>query len=200
MINTIRITTIACLLVLLFSSNVFGEEKTGFIKRAWRKLIHKKTEAVSNEITLQEQGVSEELPVEGSPWEKVTNEEIIDMIKGAVKHFPEARSAIPKLKVVEDKEGNIEKMEYEADGGFADLQEMDKETLIELYNKISIERTNLQVERIHSQLQTVQMSQRIPQVPQTPPQPPVMHTPPPASPRQPYIPQPPPQPPQPPRR
>ncbi|MGB2705720.1 MAG: hypothetical protein WBC74_02550 [Candidatus Omnitrophota bacterium] len=134
-----------------------------------------------------------------SPWDEITKDEICERIKHMLEISPEAADFIPKLKIATDKEGNITEIKYNIDGIFKDIKELDKETLIKIHNRINIERTRIQTERIQRQMEAIRASQNVQRPPRvyTPPAVPKPHTPPPQPPK---VPSPPPTPPAPQRR
>ena len=194
---------------LILPCDSFAEEE-GFVKKTWRKLFNafKKPparpvpEGVSSDKSSLTPPAKHELPSEPgqSPWEDVTEEHIRERIKKMLEITPGITSLIQELKVTMDKDKKIDKIEYNTDGIFKDIEKLDKVALITIHNRVNNERAVLQSQRIHKQLDALsRAAQNIPRPPvvYTPPTAPRPPTPPPAPPR---IPTPPPAPPRLPRR
>ncbi|MGB2600603.1 MAG: hypothetical protein WBD00_02900 [Candidatus Omnitrophota bacterium] len=129
----------------------------------------------------------------------LTKEQMIESIKRRLKVFSEIEFIIPTLSSRTDEDGNKEYFLKPQDGITVKLQDLDKETLTDLFARVNNEATRINTERLLRQIQQQEQIRRsIPQQPpmpvQPPPQPP---TPPPAPPRIFIPPQPPPQPPAP---
>ncbi|UCD55071.1 MAG: hypothetical protein JSV93_06070 [Candidatus Omnitrophota bacterium] len=120
------------------------------------------------------------LKPERPPLEELTEEEILRRIKYMLETSPEIADFIPELKNM-------------------DLEELDKENLIKIHNRINIERIRIQTEKMQRQLEATRASERIRKLPQDYTAPAVPQTPRPRS-SPPEVPTPPASPPRPSRR
>ena len=219
-----RTGLILAITVLLFATNaVFAQEDAGFVKKTWRKftgIFRKKTESGEAEAPEEikpvkpEPRVAEKPPeageipdsgeapkIEDSPLFQMPVEELIERIMGSLRAMPEIIDFLPEVKVEKDKDNKIKKVEYNVSGTFRELKDVDRESLVKLYLRITNERAKLQSERIHKQLETIRQSQQI--MRQGPPKiykPPSIPKPPVQPPGPPKVPTPPPDAPKPPRR
>ena len=148
-------------------------------------------EVVVEEVLLaSEEKKDEEEKV--SPWENMTEEDIIERIIPMLETMPEVLSYIPEFKATRDEDGKITELTYVIDGIPTLIEEINKETLVTIHNRVSMERTRIQTERIQRQLSSTRAAtQNIPKQPQIytpptiprppalPPTPPKTHTPPP---------------------
>lgn len=211
----VRVLILVLLLICFFLAQVsLAEEKEGFVKTLWRKVLNTFRHPVQ-ELTppakmepeivkLKDSGELDEPEPEPQPSEEkkrtplgeMKEEEIIERIKHMLEISPEALDFIPDLKVVMDKEGYVVSIKYKVSGIFEDINDLDKETLIKIHNRVNNERVRIQTERIQRQLQAITAAQNIPKpppqvyIPKQPPRPPQQ------PPTPPKIPTPPPQPPQ----
>lgn len=173
---------------LLFAEVSFAQERVGLVKTAWRKFLN-----VFRKPAAKETHKPEAEPRK-SALAELSEEELRERIRRLLEISPEIADFIPELKLSRDEEGNIIKVEYEKRGTLKNIEELDKETLIRIHNRVNNERVRIQTERIQQQLQAAQAAQKIPTPPpvHTPPVPPKTHTPPPSPPK---VPTPPPSPP-----
>ncbi|MBL7158388.1 MAG: hypothetical protein ISS91_02650 [Candidatus Omnitrophica bacterium] len=196
--NVIKILATFSIIIIMSTTMVEAQEKVGFWKRAWRKMIHKSDkmqEKVSGETKAKTiENAKPARLARQSPLEELSEEELRGRIRDMIIAYPEAASFIPGLKIAYDKEGAIEHIELETAGERKSLNDMDKEALLSVHKRVARERTRLQMERIQRQLNAVRAVQNIPK---PPPQPPKLPTLPPQPPK---IPTPPPRPPSPTRR
>lgn len=191
---------LSLIISFLFAQDSFAEKKGGVVKTVWHKILnvfkHPIQELTPIPTEKPEPEAEPQPPAEPkeSPLSGLTEEELRGRIKYMLEISPEAADFIPELKVAIDKDGNITEIEYNIDGIFKDIKDLDKETLIKIHNRINTERVRIQTERIQRQMEAIRASQSVQQPPRvyTPPAPPRPHTPPPQPPR---IPQPPPAPP-----
>ena len=127
---------------------------------------------------------------EKSPWDQISEKELRERIKRVLEISPDAADFIPELKITTDKDGNVTEIKYNISGVFTSIETLDKKTLIKMYNRINIERTRIQTERIQRQLEAVRASQNVQRPPKvyTPPAVPRPHRPPPQPPKVPPAP------------
>jgi hypothetical protein len=169
-----------------------------------KEQIKQREEAIKEEMPVEEideevVGVEEEQ--ERPPRKEIplTKEEMISSIKRRLKVFSEIEFIIPTLSSKVDEEGNKEYFLRTQDGITRKLEELDKETLTDLFARVNNEATRINTERLLRQIQQQEQIRRsIPQQPPAPVQPPAQPPQPPPAPPQVYTPpQPPPQPPAP---
>ncbi|MBD3425689.1 MAG: hypothetical protein GF409_00500 [Candidatus Omnitrophica bacterium] len=172
-----------------------------------REELQRRKEALEEELPaeeMEEEEIVEEEEPERPEREEIllTKEQMITSIKRRLKVFSEIEFIIPALSSRTDEEGRKEFFLMTPDGVPTRLEDLDKETLSELFARVNNEATRINTERLMRQIQQQEQIRRsIPQQPpaavQPPPQPP---TPPPAPPKVYTPPQQPPSPPQPPQQ
>jgi len=88
-----------------------------------------------------------------------TEDDIIERITIIVESIPETVSYIPELKTTFGEDRKILQLEYEIEGIFKNITELDKETLLKIYSRLNNERTRLQTERLMRQLESIRAAQ-----------------------------------------
>lgn len=170
LIKTLLLSTVCCLLTAGMS---FAQEKdVGFVKRMWRKIIHRGK--------VEEKEIAPKKPVPRVQKE-LTKEEKIEIINNNLYVYGDEISVkIPKLVKKTGEEGNIVYKFKKESGEAVDFKDLDDETLSKLYRRVTTEAVLIRTERLNTQLQQLRQIQRPPQAPKPPPvvQPPKIYTPP----------------------
>jgi len=192
---TVFFAIFSIIIFLNASSAAAQDEKVGFVKRAWRKIINRGN-TLAEKAAEAKPPESKQAP-QRSPLEELSEEELRVRINDMLEAYPEAAEYIPGLKITYSEEGTVENIEFEINGALQALSDMDKEALVQLHHRVARERTRMQTERIQRQLEMIRAAQnisKIQQIQQQPPKPPVL------PPQPPKIPTPPPRPPSLPRK
>ena len=166
----IKIVALFLIAALLCTQASFAEERVGFAKTRWRRFL-----GIFKKPSQEE---SRE-PTKAS-LDELTKEEMLKRIKHILETWPEIKGFIPELKDI-------------------DLEKLDEEALIKIYNRVNIERVRLRTERIERQMEATKTLERVPEPPKTytvPALPRILKP----APSPPKIPTRPPSPPRPPRR
>ncbi|MEE9500035.1 MAG: hypothetical protein V3V42_01940 [Candidatus Omnitrophota bacterium] len=157
-------------ITFLFVQISLAEERLGSVKTRWREFLGIFKKPPQKE-TREPTKVS---------LDELTTEEILKRIKHMLETWPEIKGFIPELENT-------------------DLEKLDKEALIKIYNRVNIERVRLGIERMERRMEATKLSEGVPEPPRayTIPARPVKLKPAPSPPK---VPTPPPSPPQPSRR
>ena len=201
------------MIYICFGSQLcFSEEKKiGFVKSSWRKFLNflkktRKTEVIKpaqpekTDVTIEP-----EVEKEKRSLIDLDKQGLIEKIKYMLDINMEIPDFIPELRVKRDKANEIIKIEYKIGGIFKNIENLDKEILIKVYNRINNEHIKLQNDRMIKQFESIRQAQEaarvsmmqqaihapVSQPPTTPPQ---VNQPPKTAPT--HIPQPSPNPPQ----
>lgn len=165
-------------ITFLFTQTSIASERMGLVKSSWRKFLK-----ALRKPSLKERAGTQ-LRAKPKPEElvlrKLSKEEILKRIKDTLETRPEIKGFIPELENT-------------------DLEKLDKEALIKIYNRVNIERVRLGIERMERRMEATKLSEGVPEPPRayTIPARPVKLKPAPSPPK---VPTPPPSPPQPSRR
>ena len=157
-------------ITFLFVQISLAEERLGSVKTRWREFLGIFKKPPQKE-TREPTKVS---------LDELTKEEILRKIKYMLETWPEMKGFIPELENT-------------------DLEKLDKEALIKIYNRVNIERVRLGIERMERRMKATKPSEGVPELPRTYTLPAGPKIPKPA-PTPPKVPTPPPSPPQPSRR
>jgi len=174
---------------------VAAEDEPGAVKKTWRgflDIFRGEDEAKTPEAKKAEVEPRTERPVGPERPQRVsvkdmTDTEIIARIRVMLDTVPEIADVMPNLKIKLDKDDNLVDVKYVLSGRDKDLEELDRQTLMGLHNRINNERIRIQTEQIEDQMNAIRAAQNIPRpvptVPsQTPSAPPSTPTPPPSAP------------------
>lgn len=184
---------------LMFGGIAMAQDEPGGVKKAWRGFLDV-FRGEDEEKTPQAQTKPEAKKKEAAPRAaqapvgperpqrvsiKDMNEvEISARIKVMLDTVPEIADVIPGLRIKLDKDDNLVSATYTENGITKDLEELDRQTLMSLYNRVNNERIRIQTEQIEDQMNAIRAAQNIPRpVPASPAQAPAaMPSPPPSTP------------------
>ncbi len=117
-------------ITFLFTQTSIASERMGLVKSSWRKFLK-----ALRKPSLKERAGTQ-LRAKPKPEElvlrKLSKEEILKRIKDTLETWPEIKGFIPELENT-------------------DLEKLDKEALIKIYNRVNIERVRLGIERMEGE-------------------------------------------------